>query len=73
MYLKDTEYLYTYPKALWKYRHISGSETSNKWKQMKAVVDMYQKVLRFNVLKARSIALFVFLPKNIWKKLRKSF
>ena len=73
MYLKDTEYLYTYPKALWKYRHISGSETSNKWKQMKAVVDMYQKVLEFSKVKAWSVALFIFLPNNIWKKLKKKF
>lgn len=72
MYLEDTD-LYTYPKALWKYRHVSGSETSNKWKQMKAVVDMYQTVLKFNCLKAWFVCIFVFLPKNIWKKLRKSF
>ena len=72
MYLKDTDYLYTYPKALWKYRHVPGSETSNKWKQMKAVVDMYQKVLNFSSLKAWVTCLFIFLPKNVWKKLRKS-
>ena len=72
MYLKDTDYLYTYPKALWKYRHVPGSETSNKWKQMKAVVDMYQTVLNFSSLKAWTTCLFIFLPKNVWKKLRKS-
>ena len=71
MYLKDTDYLYTYPKALWKYRHIPGSETSNKWKQMQAVVDMYQMVLGFSKVKAWGVALFVFLPNNIWKKLKK--
>lgn len=73
MYLRDTEYLVTYPKALWKYRHIPGSETSNKWKQMQAVVDMYQMVLGFPKLKAWFIALFIFLPNNIWKKLKKKF
>ena len=73
MYLKDTQYLVTYPKALWKYRHIPGSETSNKWKQMQAVVDMYQQVLGFSKAKAWSIALFIFLPNNIWKKLKKLF
>lgn len=73
MYLRDTECLVTYPKALWKYRHIPGSETSNKWKQMQAVIDMYQMVLGFSKLKAWCIALFIFLPNNIWKKLRKSF
>lgn len=71
MYLRDTEYLVTYPKALWKYRHVPGSETSNKWKQMKAVVDMYQKVLEFSKLKSWCISLFVFLPNNIWKKIKK--
>lgn len=73
MYLKDTEYLVTYPKALWKYRHIPGSETSNKWKQMQAVVAMYQVVLNFSKIKAWCTALFVFLPNNIWKKLKKRF
>ena len=73
MYLRDTEYLVTYPKALWKYRHIPGSETSNKWKQMQAVVDMYQMVLGFSKFKAWCIALFIFLPNNIWKKLKKKF
>lgn len=71
MYLMDTQYLVTYPKALWKYRHIPGSETSNKWKQMQAVIDMYQQVLGFSKAKAWSIALFIFLPNNIWKKLKK--
>lgn len=73
MYLRDTECLVTYPKALWKYRHIPGSETSNKWKQMQAVVDMYQQVLGFSKVKAWAIALLIFLPNNIWKKLKKLF
>ena len=69
--LRETDYLVTYPKALWKYRHIPGSETSDKWKQMTAVVAMYQQVLGMNPLKAWMICLFVFLPKNILKKLKK--
>ena len=73
MYLKETDYLYTYPKALWKYRHIPGSETSNKWKQMKAVVNMYRNVLGMNFVKAWFIGIFVFLPNNILKKLKKFF
>lgn len=73
MYLRDTDYLYTYPKVLWKYRHISGSETSNKWKQMKSVVAMYKQVLGMNTLKAWFICIFIFLPKNIAKKLKKKF
>ncbi len=70
-YLREVDYMYTYPKALWKYRHISGSETSNKLKQIGAVVTMYRIVLGFNVVKAWAICLFVFLPKNIIKKLYK--
>lgn len=70
-YLRDTEYLVTYPKALWKYRHVPGSETSNKWKQLKAVVKMYQVVLGFSVIKAWYVGLFIFLPQNILKKLKK--
>lgn len=69
--LRDVDYIYTYPKALWKYRHIPGSETSNKWKQMKAVVAMYQQVLGMNPLKAWMICTLIFLPKNILKKLKK--
>ena len=69
--LKDVDYIYTYPKALWKYRHIPGSETSNKWVMLKAVVKMYQTVLKMNVVKAWFTGLFVFLPSNILKKLKK--
>ena len=72
-YLRDTRYLVTYPKALWKYRHIPGSETSNKWKQMKAVIQMYKEVLGFSTLKAYFVGYFIFLPNNVWKKLQKKF
>ena len=71
MYLRDTKYVVTYPKALWKYRHVAGSETSNKWKQLKAVTDMYQTVLTYSIIKSWFIALFIFLPCNIWKKIKK--
>lgn len=73
MYLRDTEYLYTYPKALWKYRHVPGSETSNKWKQMQAVVSMYNQVLGMSLIGSWLTCVFVFLPRNICKKLRKKF
>ena len=38
---------------------------------LKAVVKMYQTVLKMNVMKAWLIGLFVFLPSNILKKLKK--
>lgn len=69
--LKEVDFIYTYPKVLWKYRHISGSETSNKWVMLKAVVQMYQSVLKMNPIMAWSTGLFVFLPNNILKKLKK--
>lgn len=71
LYLRDTEYIYTYPKALWKYRHLPESETANKWQVMQAVVAMYMRVLNWGVYKAWFTCLFIFLPKNIWKKLKK--
>lgn len=72
LYLKEAKYLHTFPKALWKYRHISGSETSNKLKMLKAVVTMYNTVLGYSLAIAWSYALFVFLPGNILKKLKKN-
>lgn len=69
--LREVDYIYTYPKVLWKYRHISGSESSNKWKMLKAVLAMYTMVLGFSNFKAFMMCFFVFLPKNIWKKLCK--
>ena len=73
LYLRDTDYLCTYPKALWKYRHIPGSETSNKWKMLKSVVDMYQQVLGMSAFSSWFMSLCIFLPKNIIKKLKKKF
>lgn len=73
MYLRDTDYLVTYPKVLWKYRHVPGSETSNKWKQLKAVIRMYQEVLGFSAFKANMIVFLLFLPNNIWRKIQKRF
>ena len=73
LYLRETDYLYTYPKALWKYRHIPGSETSNKWKMLKSVVDMYQQVLGMSAFSSWFMSVCIFLPKNIIKKLKKKF
>ena len=71
MYLKEVDYIYTYPKALWKYRHIPKSETSNKLQQLKSVMAMYQNVLGFSCLKSLIICILFFLPQNIWKKIKK--
>jgi len=71
LFLRDTEYIYTYPKVLWKYRHVPGSETSNKFKLMKNVTTMYREVLGMNPVWAWIYCSCVFLPKNILKKLKK--
>ena len=73
LYLRATDYIYTYPKALWKYRHVPGSETSNKWRMLKSVADMYQQVLGMGTFSAWVIIICVFLPQNIVKKLKKKF
>lgn len=73
LYLRETDYIYTYSKALWKYRHVPGSVTSGKLKMIKPVALMYQQVLGFSFFKAWMVMLFVFLPKNIIKKLNKKF
>lgn len=73
LYLRTTEYIYTYPKALWKYRHIPGSETSNKWKMLTSVVTMYRQVLGMSVVSSWIITLLIFLPKNIVKKIKQRF
>lgn len=69
--LKQVDYLYTCPMPLWKYRHIKGSESSNKLKQLKSVIEMYNSVLGYSKVSSVAIAYFYFLPNNIFKKLRK--
>lgn len=71
MMLKKTDFIYTLPKPLWKYRHIEGSETNNKQVMMESVVKMYKEVLGFDSIKAWLYGLFVFLPLNMIKKAKK--
>lgn len=71
MILRDVDYIYTYPKALWKYRHIPGSESSNKLFMLRAVVKMYETVLEMSAVRTWLTVIFVFLPKNLLKKARK--
>lgn len=69
--LNKVDFIYTLPKPLWKYRHITGSETSNKRLMIAAVIKMYKEVLGFSPIQASLYCFFVFLPNNIMKKLRK--
>lgn len=71
--LKEVDYIYTYPKPLWKYRHIPGSETSNKLKMFEPIAEMYRKVVGYTTFRAWATCLLVFLPLNILKKLKKIF
>lgn len=71
--LRDVDYIYTYPKTLWKYRHMSGSQSSNKWKMLKGMIKVYETVVGLSAIKAWGIALFVFLPNNMIKKMKKIF
>lgn len=69
--LKDVDYLYTYPKALWKYRHLNYSQTSNKGKMFISVVQMYRDIFGGSIVKSLLYSFFIFLPNNIVKKIRK--
>ncbi len=71
--LKSVDYIYTYPKPMWKYRHIPGSETADKLRMFKPVVDMYRMVLGYGTCKAWATCIFIFLPANVWKKIKKCF
>lgn len=73
MILKKVDFIYTYQKPLWKYRHIPSSETSNKWVMLKAVANMYKEVVGMTTFKAFLYCFGVFLPANILKKTKKIF
>lgn len=69
--LREVDYLHTYPKPLWKYRHLSNSQTSNKIKMFVSVVHMYRDIFGGSIVKSCIYTLFIFLPKNIIKKIKK--
>lgn len=71
--LKKVDYIYTLQKPLWKYRHVSGSETSDKKLMFESVVNMYKIVVGFSPIKAYLYCVFVFLPANVLKKVKKVF
>lgn len=63
--------LHVFPEPLWKYRHISNSETSNKLLMIKNVISVYRTAFGYSKLSAVLITLFAFIPKNVLKKVRK--
>lgn len=71
MLIKETGALNVCPKILWKYRNVASSTSKSKWKQLKGVVKMYRTVLHFSIFKTWCVTLFLFLPRNILKKIKK--
>ena len=69
--VKKVNTLNVYPEPLWKYRHRAISETSNKFEMIKNVVNVYQQAFGYTKFKSILITLFIFIPKNILKKVRK--
>lgn len=69
--IKKAKELHVFPEPLWKYRHVSNSETSNKFLMVKNVISVYRTAFGYSKLTAVFITLFAFLPKNILKKARK--
>ena len=69
--LRDVDFIHTIPMALWKYRHVPGSETANKLKMLTSVISMYTSVLHYGKIRAWMMAFFLFLPVNISKKIKK--
>lgn len=69
--LQKVDFIHTYPKVLWKYRHVAKSASSNKLKSSLSVIEMYQSVLKYSRIKSLYVFFFVFLPLNILKKLSK--
>lgn len=69
--IKKAKELHVYPEPLWKYRHLSASETSNKLLMTKNVIAVYRTAFGYSMLKSILVTLFIFIPKNILKKVRK--
>lgn len=71
--LKKVDYLHVCPFVSFKYRHNSQSATQNKWKMVKAVLDVYQNELHYSKVRAICIFTFGFMPRNILRKLNQKF
>lgn len=69
--LRQVDYLYVCPFVSFKYRHNDESVTRNKWKMVQAVIDVYKNELGYSPLRAWTVFLFRFMPRNILRKLRK--
>lgn len=71
--LRQVDFLYVFPRALWRYRHNPQSMSNNKIKMVKAAISIYRNELGYSKIKSWWVFLTVFLPKNIGKKIRKIF
>ena len=71
--VRQTKYAYSINVPLWKYRVLSGSLSSNKWKLVKDDIRMYQQVLGYSKLKSFLFFFFVFIPNHFVKLIRNKF
>lgn len=69
--IKYAKELHVYPEPLWKYRHVSASESSNKLAMIKNVIEVYRTAFGYSELRSIIVTFFIFIPKNILKKIRK--
>jgi len=69
--IKRAKEMHVFPESLWKYRHRSASETSNKLLMIKNVIEVYQRAFGYSKIKSILVTFLVFIPKNILKKVRK--
>ena len=65
--IKQTGYAYSINTPLWKYRIVKGSLSSNKWKQVKNSIKMYNIVLGYSKMRSVLMFTFVFLPNHLIK------
>ena len=71
--LKKVDFLHVCPFVLFKYRHNEQSVTQDKWKMTKAVINVYKQELNYSTLRAWVMFIFRFLPRNIMRKVDKTF
>lgn len=68
--VRETKYAYSVNVPLWKYRIVSGSLSSNKWKHVKDDIQMYQRVLGYSKLRSILMFVFMFIPNHLVKLIR---
>lgn len=70
--LQKVDFLYCLQQPLWRYRHVKDSVSRNKYKMLFAQVQVYKTILHYSTLRAWARVIFIFLPHNIAKKIKKA-